>query len=168
MWTCINHCVYMRVRVRSLAFTYVRRARLWWIDANAHVCNNVLDCTDTHRRVGTPLCCMKAWLLAVIGLRLRHSRCLLSFYSLYLSLSPSLFFSLSRPPSLLFSLLQAITHTCTKIGADIYAPRCQAHRVFDASADNASIFSDHERSKVVALSVNCRSCAFKCLRAWRL
>ena len=122
---------------------------MWWIDANAHL----LDCTDTHRRVETPLCCMKAWLLAVIGRRLRHSRCLLSFY-LPPSLPLSFSLSLPRPPSLLCSLLQAITHTCTQIGTDIYAPRCQAHRVFDASADNASVFSDHERSKIAALSIN--------------
>ena len=76
--------------------------------------------------------------------------------SLFLSPSLPLSFSLSlpRPPSLLCSLLQAITHTCTQIGTDIYAPRCQAHRVFDASADNASVFGDHERSKIAALSIN--------------
>ena len=106
-----------------------------------------------HRRVETPLCCMRAWLFAVIGRRLSHSRCLLSFY-LPPSLPPSFSLSLPRPPSLLCSLLQAITHTCTQVGADIYAPWCQAHRVFDASADNASVFSDHERSKIAALSIN--------------
>ena len=114
-----------------------------------------------HRRVETPLCCMRAWLFAVIGRRLSHSRCLLSFY-LPPSLPPSFSLSLPRPPSLLCSLLQAITHTCTQIGTDIYAPRCQAHRVFDASADNASVFSDHERSKIVALSINCRRPAASC------
>ena len=100
--------------------------------------------------------------------------------SLFLSPSLPLSFSLSlpRPPSLLCSLLQAITHTCTQIGTDIYAPRCQAHRVFDASADNASVFGDHERSKIVALSINCRRLAAsstsfhnrssQCMRAWRL
>ena len=106
-----------------------------------------------HRRVETPLCCMRAWLFAVIGRRLSHSRCLLSFY-LPPSLPPSFSLSLPRPPSLLCSLLQAITHTCTQVGADIYAPWCQAHRVFDASADNASVFGDHERSKIAALSIN--------------